>query len=221
MIIKNILSVELTMPKAGIVLNPSETITYEEIGNSDFLASCSDEITSFVVLEKIKVFEDDEITEVTVTNVAVHTSGEKQTLSLGNLDELASAMSPHANRKFIFLKDVFTLKKNRTIKKPFPGSISSVSVRPKNGSVSVQLFSDGIYFQEEEISKNAIFEFDFDYKMTDTVLMINDSSSNKNEIEIYIDGDTYLDSLLIQELVDGWQEDSASHSDIDKYMFDE
>lgn len=209
------------MPVAGIVLDPSETIAYKDIGDSDFIASCSDEITTFAALEKIKVFEDDGVTEVGITEVAMISSGEKSTLVLGNLDELASAISPHANRRFIFLKDVFRIKKNDTIKKPFPGSISTVSIRPRRGSVTVQIFTDGIYFQEEEIKRNAVFEYDFDFKMTDVVFIFTDSSSNNSDIEIYVDGDTYLDSDLIQELVNGWQEDSSSHSVIDKYMFDE
>ncbi len=221
MILKNILAIELTMPTAGIVLDPSETITYAEIGDADFLASCSDEITSFVVLEKIKVFQDDGVTELTVSDVATETSGEKHTLALGNLDQLASAISPHANRRFIFMKDIFSMQRNSTVKKPFPGSISSVVIRPKKGDVTVQFFSDEIYFQEEKLKRNERFEYEFDYKMTDVVIIFSGSSGRNNEVEMYIDGDTYLEPTLIQELIDGWAEDSPSHSTINSYMFDE
>lgn len=220
MIIKNILSVDLTMPVAGIVLSPSETITGEEIGDSSFLASCSDEITTFAVQEKIKVFHDDGITELSVTEIAVTASGENNTLTIGNLDELADAVTTSGGRRFMFLTDSFNIKKNDTVKKPFPGRVASVSIRPIKGSVYVQAFSDGIYFQKERVDRNKVLEYEFDYKMSDSVIIFSGSSSNRNVVEIYIDGDTYLDSALSQELINGWREDSPSHSVIDKYMFD-
>ncbi len=221
MVLKNILTVELTMPTTGIVLDPSETITYAEIGDADFVSSCSDEITEFVALNKIKVFQDDGVTELSLTDVATQTSGEKSTLSLGNLEELAVAISPHANRRFMFLRDSFEMKKNKTVKKPFPGSVGNINIRPKNGSVMVQLYSDNVLFQEEEIKRNAIFQYELDYKMSDVMIIMSGSHSNKNTIDIYADGDTYLDSALVQEVVDGWAEDSPSHSALDKYNFDE
>lgn len=220
MILKNILTVELTMPEAGIVLNPSETITYEEIGSPEFIASCADEITTFVAQGKIKVFEDDGITEVGVVDVATISSGEKSTLRLENIDELSAAISPHVSRRFIFMKDSFMMNRNKTIKKPFPGSISSVSIRPRRGPILVTIYSDGVYFQEEEIGRNSLFEYNFDYKITDAVIILKNKKTFHNDIDIYIDGDTYLDNVHIQELIDGWPEDSPSHSDINKYMFD-
>ena len=203
------------------MLDPSETITGAEIGDSSFLASCSDEITTFAAQEKIKVFHHDGITELSVTDIAVMASGEKNTLAIGNLDELADAVSTTGGRRFMFMADSFDMKKNKTIKKPFPGRVASVSIRPRKGSVYVQVFSDGIYFQKERVNKNQVLGYEFDCKLNDSVIIFSGSSSSRNEIEIYMDGDTHLDSALSQEVISGWREDSPSHSVIDKYMFDE
>lgn len=218
--IKNITSLSLTLPVSGIVLDAQEEREFSTIGTETFVSSCADEFASFFAIGKIEIIRDDETVITSITDVISVTSGLTSTLELGNLEELAIAIAPHANRRFIFLQDVATSQKDEIIKKPFPGSILSISIRPKKSSTMVQIYADGIYFQEEEIRRNAVFEYNFDYKMTDVVLIL-DSGRSKNQIELYMDGDTYLDPLSIQELVDSWREDSSTHSNIDKYMFDE
>jgi len=217
--LKNISGFSLTLPISGVVLAINEIVDTSTFGDAAFVESCADEITTFKALGKIEAYDDTDTLITSNTEIIATLGGLKQDLYITNVEELAVAVSPHANRKFIFLSDTIEMKNREVIKKPFPGSISTVSVRPKDKNVSVQLFSDGITFPEEEVRKNAVFEFDFDFKMTDCVLTIL-SSHGKTDVEVYVDGDTYLDTIAIQELVDSWKEGSATHSTIDQYMFD-